>query len=44
MTDMFNYISSSQLFVLDQDQAKDFYVETLAWSAPPTSTWASCAG
>ncbi len=26
---MFNSISRSQLFVLDQDQAKDFYVETL---------------
>ena len=26
---MFNTISRSQLFVLDQDQAKDFYVETL---------------
>ncbi len=29
MTSMFNSISRSQLFVLDQDQAKEFYVDTL---------------
>ena len=29
MTRMYNSITRSQLFVLDQDQAKDFYVDTL---------------
>ena len=29
MTPMYNAITRSQLFVLDQDQAKDFYVDTL---------------
>jgi catechol 2,3-dioxygenase-like lactoylglutathione lyase family enzyme len=29
VTDMFNHISRSQIFVLDQDVAREFYVDTL---------------
>lgn len=31
MSHMFNTLSRSTLYVLDQDQAKDFYVETLGF-------------
>jgi catechol 2,3-dioxygenase-like lactoylglutathione lyase family enzyme len=37
-------ITHSSIFVLDQDEALDFYVGKLGFEVTPTSTWASCAG
>jgi catechol 2,3-dioxygenase-like lactoylglutathione lyase family enzyme len=41
---MLNAISHSSVFVLDQDEALDFYVGKLGLEVSATSTWASCAG